>query len=337
MDMEAIFLNWFSIKKKPDNILDLIEMAIGVAELKYPAKLEKRRNRIIKTLLHPGRLHYVDDEEDDEASTLDDEEYEVGDEDEVTNIEKEEKQQITTPTNQKPTTKIKLIIKKNVQVAPLEEHNKYNEIEQLKKRSETYLADKQSEADKQGTRQSHNATTMGSRKWNMPTQVTPPPPHEKLLLSDFSFEKQLDGDKPLKKQSHKGFKKMECLTGDKREEQKECTSGLTKSMALPLMKINNVATKCVQVAPAAHQKQLISNGSPKKQSNFSAITRPMRKEIGSIRDSNMKFESSKRKFEERFEEQREAKRRIVMVDFHDMPKPPNDSRAPRRHCWNRRF
>ncbi|KAK4372192.1 hypothetical protein RND71_007576 [Anisodus tanguticus] len=49
----------------------------------------------------------------------------------------------------------------------------------------------------------------------------------------------------------------------------------------------------------------------------------------------MKFESSKRKFEERLTEQREAKRRIIMVDFHDMPKPANDPRAPIR-CWDRR-
>lgn len=38
----------------------------------------------------------------------------------------------------------------------------------------------------------------------------------------------------------------------------------------------------------------------------------------------MKFESSKRKFEERVTEQNKAKRRAVMVDFHDMPKPAKD-------------
>ncbi|MCD9642253.1 hypothetical protein HAX54_028944, partial [Datura stramonium] len=45
-----------------------------------------------------------------------------------------------------------------------------------------------------------------------------------------------------------------------------------------------------------------------------------------------KFESSKRKFE-KVSRQREAKRRTVMVDFHDMSKPSNDPRAPRR-CRN---
>ncbi|CAN4110498.1 unnamed protein product [Withania somnifera] len=323
MDMEVLFLNDFSIQKKPDNLLDLIERAVEVAEWKYPAELEKRRNRIIKSMLHPGKLDY-----DDDTSTLDEEEEDcAGDEDE------EEKQQITAPTNQKPTMKIKLIIKKR--------HNNCNAIEELKKTSQDGV-NKQLDANKKGTRQSHSTTTMGSRNRNMSTQVAPP---LKKLLPDFSFEKQLDGHKQLKKQSHKSFKKMENLTGNKSEERKECTSALTKRMPPPLMKMNE-ATKIVASTP--HQK-LLSDCSPKKQSNGSAIMRPMQKttqssevvrptqkETESIRDENMKFESSKRKFEERFAEQRKAKRRIITVDFHNMPKPANDSRAPKRHCWNRR-
>ncbi|KAK4721504.1 hypothetical protein R3W88_011737 [Solanum pinnatisectum] len=50
----------------------------------------------------------------------------------------------------------------------------------------------------------------------------------------------------------------------------------------------------------------------------------------------MKFESSKRKFEEKWAEQRKFKRKTVMVDFHDVPKSSKDSRAPRRHYWNRK-
>ncbi|MCD7447458.1 hypothetical protein HAX54_029724 [Datura stramonium] len=122
--------------------------------------------------------------------------------------------------------------------------------------------------------------------------------------------------------------------------------GLTKSMSPPLMKMN-VATKRVEVAPPPQRKQLLSDFSPQKQSNCSSITRPMQKttqssavarpmqkETQSISHTK-KFESSKRKFEERLAEQREAKRRIVMVDFRDMPKPVNDPRAP-RCCWDRR-
>ncbi|PHT94494.1 hypothetical protein T459_02376 [Capsicum annuum] len=79
-----------------------------------------------------------------------------------------------------------------------------------------------------------------------------------------------------------------------------------KSMSL------NVSTKRVQVAP------------------------PMAKVTESVSDMK-KFESRKRKYEERLAVQSEAKRRIVMVDFHRMPKPAKDPRAPKR-CWDtRRF
>ncbi|OIT29792.1 hypothetical protein A4A49_16419 [Nicotiana attenuata] len=51
--------------------------------------------------------------------------------------------------------------------------------------------------------------------------------------------------------------------------------------------------------------------------------------------SRVDFESSKRKYEDRLAEQNKAKRRTIMVDFHEMPKPANDPCAPKR-CWNRR-
>ncbi|KAG5628049.1 hypothetical protein H5410_013267 [Solanum commersonii] len=48
-------------------------------------------------------------------------------------------------------------------------------------------------------------------------------------------------------------------------------------------------------------------------------------------------ESSKRKFEERLALSRakENKRRIVMMDFYDMPKSTNDPRAPTREHYVR--
>lgn len=72
-----------------------------------------------------------------------------------------------------------------------------------------------------------------------------------------------------------------------------------------------------------------------KTSQSSAVARPMQKETQSDSDMKKKFELSKRKFEERLADQREAKRRIVVVDFHQMPKAANDPPAPKR-CWNRK-
>ncbi|KAK4372389.1 hypothetical protein RND71_007773 [Anisodus tanguticus] len=250
---------------------------------------------------------------------------------------------------------------------------------ELKKRSETDLVqyDTLLDGDKEGTRQSDN-TTMGPRKRmslmkkNVSTKrvEVAAPPREKQLVGDCSAQKRIEEAKQTttEKQSHKGFKKMETdwvqnkklvVDTEKKIEgaqqnptqrrtdnmmgsaaRKEYNSGLKKSMPLPLMKMN-VATKRVEVAPPNNHKQL------QKQSNCSAITRPvqkttqssavarpMQKETESISDMK-RFESSKRKIEERVAEQREAKRRIIMVDSHHMPKPANDPRAPKR-CWDRR-
>ncbi|PHT60203.1 hypothetical protein CQW23_02566 [Capsicum baccatum] len=316
MDIEALFMNSFSIEKKPSDICKLIERAVVVAKLKYPAQLEKCKNRLIKMMLNPSRFDCDDEEEEeeDETSNLDEEESTNAEQKEE--HEEEETQQITAPTNQKPSLKIKLTIKRSAHVDPLEKHNNSNAIEELKKRSETDLVEKQLDAEKEGTRQLSTK----------PTQVAPP---RLKLLSDLSFENHLDGDK---KQSYKGFKKMDSLTENEREEQKVGTSGLglAKNMPPPLMKMNNVAAKRVQVAP--HQKQVISDYSAQKQNNCSSITRPIQKEAEGI-SYMAKFESSKRKYEERLAEEREAKRRIVMVDFNRMPKPANGSRAPRRRWW----
>ncbi|XP_019265428.1 PREDICTED: histone H3.v1-like [Nicotiana attenuata] len=81
-----------------------------------------------------------------------------------------------------------------------------------------------------------------------------------------------------------------------------------------------------------------------KTTHSSAVARPMQKPAQSCTvatlmqkptQSGMKFESSKRKFEERVAEQKNAKRRIIMVDFHDMPKLAKDPSAPKR-CWDSR-
>ncbi|KAK4738288.1 hypothetical protein R3W88_001985 [Solanum pinnatisectum] len=112
------------------------------------------------------------------------------------------------------------------------------------------------------------------------------------------------------------------------------------------MKIKLRIKRTVQIA--FHQK-LISDYSPQKQSNCSIINTPietttqnsivvipMQKETQNIKSMEMKFEASKTKYEKRLAEQRKAKRKTIMVDFHDMPKPAKDPRAPKRHCWNRK-
>ncbi|MCD7447460.1 hypothetical protein HAX54_029726 [Datura stramonium] len=255
--------------------------------------------------------------------------------------------------------KVRLFIKKTAQVSTYEETQQIamqskkeqrKASRELKKRSDTDLVqhDKQLDGEKQGTQQSHN-TTMGSRKrmsLNVSTKrVQVAPPREKQLISDSSFKKQLEGDKQLQKQTHKNFKKrrpdrvQHQKLGDtekKREgdqktpiqsrngimiNDKAMHQWLTKSMSPPLKM--NKQSNCSSITRPMQ-----------KTTQSSAVARPMQKETQSISHTK-KFESSKRKFEERLAEQREAKRRIVMVDFRDMPKPVNDPRAP-RCCWDRR-
>ncbi|KAH0733054.1 hypothetical protein KY285_001545 [Solanum tuberosum] len=337
-DIEEVFMKWNYIDKKPYDICHMIEEAILVAGIKYPHQFEKRKNRIIRMISNPSTFDDDDDntstlEEDDDTSSLEEEDSVVGDEVEVTNAEEETHQsqkQIPKPL------KIRITYSKTVQVAPMENHNNCNAITQeLKKTPETH------DLDEETQRQSHITTTMGSTKRMSTKHVQVAPPRVKLL-SDFSFEKELDGHKQLKKQSQKGFKKMETdriqhkrIDSDTEKKtptqlrtgstaRKQCTSGLTKTMPASLKKMN-VATERVQSPPHQH-------------SNCSAITRPiqssapMQKETQSINEIK-KFESSKRKFEERLAEQKTAKRRIIMVDHHDMPKLPNDPPATRR-CWN---
>ncbi|WMV10049.1 hypothetical protein MTR67_003434 [Solanum verrucosum] len=298
-------MKWNYIDKKPYDICHMIEEAILVAGIKYPHQFDKRKNRIIRMISNPSTFDDDDDDDDDDdTSTLEEEDCVLGDEDEVTNAEEETQQsqkQITKPL------KIRITYSKTVQVAPLENHNNCNAITQeLKKTPETHDLD----GHKGGTqRQSHNTTTMGSTKRMSTKHVQVAPPRVKLL-SDFSFEKELDGHKQLKKQSHKGFKKMET----DRIQHKRIDSDAEKK----------TPTQC---------------RTESTQSNCNAITRPihssapMQKETQSINEIK-KFESSKRKFEERLAEQKTAKRQIVLVDYHDMPKLANDPPATRR-CWNR--
>ncbi|WMV10653.1 hypothetical protein MTR67_004038 [Solanum verrucosum] len=62
VDLEKIFMNEFSIKKKPDDIFSLIEFAISVAEVKYPTALDKHKHRMLNRLMNSGR--YKEEEEE---------------------------------------------------------------------------------------------------------------------------------------------------------------------------------------------------------------------------------------------------------------------------------
>ncbi|KAG5627361.1 hypothetical protein H5410_012579 [Solanum commersonii] len=315
MDIERVFMSCYKIEEQPDDIFNLIELALRVGAFKYQPQFEKRKTRIIKFLMNPS-ITSTDDDDDEEEEVI---ENNVGDQDDVTSVEEPEKEEDGL-----------------YKVAPAEKQNNCSAITESSR--ELKKTDLVQQLDKQGTPQSHNTTTMASSKRNESTK----PPRVKQLLSDFSFEKQLDGDKQLQKQSHKGFKKMESDTEKKREEgaqqtptqcrRKECTTGSTKSMLPPLMKMN------VQVAPPPNPKQSNCSSSTRpmqKTSQSYAVARPMQKETQSDSDMKKKFESSKRKFEQRLADQREAKRRIVLVDFHQMPKAANDPPAPKR-CWNRK-
>ncbi|WMV10859.1 hypothetical protein MTR67_004244 [Solanum verrucosum] len=290
MDIERVFMSCYKIEEQPDDIFNLIELALRVGAFKYQPQFEKHKARIIKFLMNPSITSTDDDDEEEEEEVIEDN---VGDQDDVTSVEEPEKeeedglgtQQITAESNKPLVTKIRIVIRKSVQVAAAEKQNNCNAITESS--TELKKTDLVQQLDKQGTPQSHNSTTMPSRK----------------RMNE-------------EKQSHKGFKKMESdhHTEKKREEgaqktptqcrKKECTTGSTKMIE---------ATKPVHVMKS------------------------MQKETQSINDMKKKFESSKRKFEERLAEQREAKRRIIMVDSHDMPKLANDdSHAPKRRCWGRK-
>ncbi|KAG5627400.1 hypothetical protein H5410_012618 [Solanum commersonii] len=342
MDIERVFMSCYKIEEQPDDIFNLIELALRVGAFKYQPQFEKRKARIIKFLMNPSITSTDDNDEEEEVI-----EDNVGDQDDVTSVEEPEKkeadglgtQQITAESNKPLVTKIRIVIRKSVQVAAAEKQNNCNAITESS--TELKKTDSVQQLDKQGTPQSHNSTTMPSRKrMNESTKRVQVAPPRVRLLSDLSFEKHLDRDK----QCHKGFKKMESdyHTEKKRQEgaqktptqcrRKECTTGSTKSMLPLLLKMN------VQVSAPLHPKQSKCSSSTRpmqKTSQSSAVARPMHKETQSDSDMKKKFELSKRTFEERLADQREAKRRIVVVDFHQMPKSANDPRAPKR-CWNRK-
>uniref|UniRef100_A0A3Q7EH89 Uncharacterized protein n=1 Tax=Solanum lycopersicum TaxID=4081 RepID=A0A3Q7EH89_SOLLC len=337
MDIERVFMSCYKIQEQPDNIFNLIELALRVDAFKYQPQFEKRKAGIIKFLMNPSMTSTDDDDEGEEEAMEDN----VGDQDSIEEPEKEEgdglgTQQITAESNKTLSRKIKIVIRKSVKVAPAETQNNCN----AKTESSTELkkTDLVQQRDKP---QSHNTTTMPSRKrMNASTKRVQVAPPRVRLLSDLSFEKHLDREK----QSHKGFKKMESdhHTEKKRQggaqktpsqcRRKGCTTGSTKSMLPPLMKMN------VQVAPPPNPKQSNCSSSIRpmqKTSQSSAVARPMQKETQSDSDMKKKFESSKRKFEQRLTDEREAKRRIVLVDFRQMPKDANDPPVPKR-CWNRK-
>ncbi|KAG5627396.1 hypothetical protein H5410_012614 [Solanum commersonii] len=147
MEIETVFLSCFSIEKKPDDIFSLIEAASKL--------FNKRKNRIIKFLMDPAIALadcILDDDEVEEVSS-------VGDE------EKEE--EIHAQSLMK---KIEVAINKTVQVAPPKTKDNCNAIteslmESKKRSATTELVQQQlDDADKQGIPQSHNTTTMPSRK-----------------------------------------------------------------------------------------------------------------------------------------------------------------------------
>uniref|UniRef100_M1A775 Histone H3.2 n=1 Tax=Solanum tuberosum TaxID=4113 RepID=M1A775_SOLTU len=168
----------------------------------------------------------------------------VGDEDNVTNIEESDKEEVINTQQQITVQSKKPLIKKTVHVTPMKKQNNCNAITTL--------------------------TESGTELKNQ-----------------------------LQKQNHKGFKKMESDKENKREggaqqtptqcRRKECTTSSTKSMN-------------VQVAPPPHPKQSNRSSSTRpmqKTSQSSAVAGPIQRETQSDSDMKKKFESSKRKFEER--------------------------------------
>ncbi|KAL3348528.1 hypothetical protein AABB24_021945, partial [Solanum stoloniferum] len=162
MDIERVFMSCYKIEEQPDDIFNLIESALRVAAFKYQPQFEKRKARIIKFLMNPSITSTEEEEEVIEDN--------VGDQDDVTSIEEPEKeeedglgtQQITAESNKPLVTKIRIVIRKSVQVAPAEKQNHCSAITESS--TELKKTDLVQQLDKQGTPQSHNTTTMPSRK-----------------------------------------------------------------------------------------------------------------------------------------------------------------------------
>ncbi|KAK6804114.1 hypothetical protein RDI58_001898 [Solanum bulbocastanum] len=238
MDIERVFMSCHKIEEQPDDIFNLIELALRVGAFKYQPQFEKRKARIIKFLMNPSITSTDDDDdEEEEEEVIEDN---VGDQDDVTSIEEPEKeeedglgtQQITAESNKPLVTKIRIVIRKSVQVVPAEKQNNCYAITESS--TELKKTDLDQQLDKQGTPQSRNTTTMPSRKgMNESTKRVQVAPPRVRLLSDLSFEKHLDRDK----QSHKGFKKMDSdhHTEKKREEGAQKTLPNAGEKSAPLV------------------------------------------------------------------------------------------------------
>lgn len=218
MDIERVFMSCYKIEEQPDDIFNLIELALRVGAFKYQPQFEKRKARIIKFLMNPSITST--DDYDEEEEVIEDN---VGDQDDVTSVEEPEKkevdglgtQQITAESNKPLVTKIRIVIRKSVQVAAAEKQNNCNAITESS--TELKKTDLVQQLDKQGTPQSHNSTTMPSRKrMNESTKRVQVAAPRVRLLSDLSFEKH-----PMQeKRVHHWFNKEHAAAVD----EDECTS-----------------------------------------------------------------------------------------------------------------
>ncbi|KAK6804098.1 hypothetical protein RDI58_001882 [Solanum bulbocastanum] len=54
MDIERVFMSCYKIEEQPNDIFNLIELALRVGAFKYQPQFEKRKARIIKFLMNPS-------------------------------------------------------------------------------------------------------------------------------------------------------------------------------------------------------------------------------------------------------------------------------------------
>ncbi|OIT27296.1 hypothetical protein A4A49_22057 [Nicotiana attenuata] len=352
MDLEELFLNHFGIERKPD-IFKLIKAAIHVGTWKYPTKFKKHKDEILMMLLNPEKpgisdeIDSASDEEEEEVidSASDEEEDEetdcVGDvedeeidsggvefSDDLHQMEKSSSSRFQE-TDQETcqilgregnynvskaksnVLKVKLSLKKTRDIDDKVQH-KHVESDNKEKKTEVgkCLSD--------STESKNMSCVTGSTTKNSPGGLRKTDEdinrlEEKQDCSSQKINRRLEGGGQLQKQRN-----CSAIT---RPNQKTTQSS---TVARPTQK------------PA--QSSTVSRPM-QKPAESSTVARPLMEKttqsINDMKSSGMKFESSKRKFEERVAEQKNAKRRIIMVDFHDMPKPAKDPSAPKR-CWDKR-
>ncbi|XP_070013911.1 uncharacterized protein [Nicotiana sylvestris] len=162
---------------------------------------------------------------------------------------------------------------------------------------------------------------------------------EKQDCSSQKIKRRIEGGGQLQKQRN-------CSAITRPNQKTPHSSTVARPMQKPAQS-STVATpmeKPAQSSTVGRTMQKVTQSSTvgrpvQKVTQSTTVARPLMEKttqsINDMKSSGMKFESSKRKFEERVAEQKNAKRRIIMVDFHDMPKPAKDPSAPKR-CWDRR-